>query len=246
MYHICPPRCQTQFVRAEDANRWNEHFRRRIPRNLPSSLRQPSVSRLTGMDERQNAALGDRLLDSGGAENHLSGLVGQRQERRALRSASSRSILSASPSGALASALSARRKNLPFDGLRNAVMGGSHPHAAARQLLLEVRNDRSVGVQARSASGRPWGGAGARQSAAAERLRRIVTCYRSAASCRKIYSPARSHAAPAPSDGCRPRRHLPPPASSASRSLRRARASASSIQPAFTRASRISSSTRPG
>ena len=76
MYHICPARCQTQFVRGEDANRRNQHFRPHSAK-FAVKLAAAIVSRLTGMDQGQNAAFADRLLNSGGAENHLSGLVRQ-------------------------------------------------------------------------------------------------------------------------------------------------------------------------
>src|SRR5690242_21933102 len=83
MYHICPARCQTQFIRAERPDRGKGRFPSHSA-EFAVKLAATVFCRLARMDEGKHLAFGDRLLDLGTAENNLSGLVGQseRAERR--------------------------------------------------------------------------------------------------------------------------------------------------------------------
>ena len=169
MYHICPARCQTQFVRGEDANRRNAASPPRIPRNLPSSLRQPSSAASLAWIRARTLALADRLLDLGGAEHRLSGLVGQRQS--AERGFGEQAV---DPVGKLLRnlgfGLSARAKTLRFTA--SATLSRAAVSHTPRPGSFSLRSGTTVpsGPSTKRISS-SLGRRGARERTAAERLR---------------------------------------------------------------------------
>ena len=78
MYHICPARCQTQFIRGEGADRRN-WASAAGGAGLAVELAATVLGGFPGMDKGQYAPPGDGLLDLGIAELRLAGLVGKGQ-----------------------------------------------------------------------------------------------------------------------------------------------------------------------
>src|SRR5579885_3637848 len=79
MYHICPSRCQTQFVRTEGSDRGKGGFAPN-PAEFAVELAAAVRGGLARMDEGQHLALANRLLDLGGTKNDLPGLVGEGEQ----------------------------------------------------------------------------------------------------------------------------------------------------------------------
>ena len=78
MYHICPTRCQTQFIGAKRAA-WRDPLIPRFRPKLAVELAAALLAPLFALHERDHLAFADGLLDLGEAEHHLTGLIGQRQ-----------------------------------------------------------------------------------------------------------------------------------------------------------------------
>ena len=109
------------------------------------------------MNEGKHLAFGDGLLDLGGAENDLPGLVGQGQ--RADRRVGEEPVnLSRKAFRNLDVFLQGPGEDVALFGLRDAVLSRRQPNAPPRQPLLEVRDDGSRRGRERNAAIRPWGG----------------------------------------------------------------------------------------
>src|SRR6185437_2317474 len=78
MYHICPARCQTQFIHSEDADggKARSAF---LSAEFGAELAAAIFGRLPRMNKADNPAFGDRFFNLGIAENHFAGLVGERK-----------------------------------------------------------------------------------------------------------------------------------------------------------------------
>src|SRR5262245_5414533 len=78
MYHICPARCQTQFIHGEDAD--GEKARSAfLSAEFGVELAAAVVGRLARMNKGDNPAFGDRFFNLGIAENHFACLIGERK-----------------------------------------------------------------------------------------------------------------------------------------------------------------------
>src|SRR5581483_1578396 len=127
--------------------------------------------RFARVDEGQHLAFADRLLDLGGAENDLPGLVGEGE--RAERSLREKALDHARKSLRNPDfCLQGAGEDVALFGLGNAVFRRRDPDAPAWEPLLEVRDDGPIGGK-HEAQQFVLGAAYARQSAAAEAVRRV-------------------------------------------------------------------------
>src|SRR6516225_11324125 len=78
MYHICPARCQIEFVHGKGAEsgKGNSAY---LSAGFGVELAAALFGRFPRVNEADNPPFGDRHFDLGVAENDLSSLVGERK-----------------------------------------------------------------------------------------------------------------------------------------------------------------------
>src|SRR6202158_4652338 len=124
------------------------------------------------MNKGENPALGDGLLDLGGAEHGLASLVGKGQSGKG--GIGEKPVdLGRQPFGYLGFRLERPLEDVALSGVGDLIVRRGQPYPPARQLFLDIRDDHAVGAE-HEADQLVLGPAGTRQSAAADATRLFI------------------------------------------------------------------------
>src|SRR5262252_4684989 len=145
MYHICPARCQIQFVHGKGANggKGNSAF---LSAGFGAELAAAVFGRFPRVNEADNPPFGDRLFDLDVAENDLSGLVGERK-RGNCRLGEKRLDPGSQRLRGLGLVLERPAEGVALYRFGDRIVRRGKPNAAPRQLFLEVRDDHPIGAE---------------------------------------------------------------------------------------------------